>query len=153
MAGVRANLVGQRFGRLVVLRKMSESNSSGKVCWESLCDCGNLTTSHTQNYRSGMKLSCGCLFRETRRGAVKNLVDLTGQRFGRYRVVSRVGNGAANRNARWKCKCDCGAVSIVASGCLRSGNAQSCGCLVREKNTKHGMSHTRRIRKSHRQYA
>lgn len=32
----------------------------------------------------------------------KNLIDLTGQRFGRLEVLKY------NGNSRWECKCDCG---------------------------------------------
>lgn len=142
MRGQRAELVGLRFGRLTVLRRLPDKNSSGQVLWESQCDCGNVTVSCTQNYRNGQKQSCGCLFRETRQGAVRNLHDLTGQRFGRYRVIARSGANTKGGNARWKCKCDCGATSIVPGGNLTRGTAKSCGCLVREMNTKHGQSHT-----------
>lgn len=55
------NLVGQRFGKLVVLELLDERSSSGKTMYRCRCDCGNevnvvgnsLTTYHT--------LSCGCL--------------------------------------------------------------------------------------------
>lgn len=29
---------------------------------------------------------------------------------------------------RWRCRCECGAVTIVLSAWLRSGNTRSCGC-------------------------
>ena len=38
----------------------------------------------------------------------------------------------------WLCKCDCGAEVVVRSRDLRMGNTQSCGCLQRERSTKHG---------------
>lgn len=55
------NLVGQRFGKLVVLEMLEERNKNGRIVYRCKCDCGNevnvlansLTTNHT--------LSCGCL--------------------------------------------------------------------------------------------
>jgi hypothetical protein len=41
------------------------------------------------------------------------------------------------------CECTCGAVKVVDSGCLKSGNTRSCGCLFKqalsESRTKHGL--------------
>ena len=58
--------------------------------------------------------------------------DLTGQRFGRLRVVERAANDAYG-NARWLCVCNCASNTIVAGYSLRSGNTQSCGCLGQER--------------------
>lgn len=56
--------------------------------------------------------------------------DLTGQRFGRWVVVSRsVNQGSA---AAWLCRCECGVERVVLGGRLRSGTSRSCGCLARE---------------------
>lgn len=60
-----------------------------------------------------------------------NFIALTGQRFGRLLVLER-GDNAANRQARWVCRCDCGEVMPVRSSRLRSGRTTSCGCRQRE---------------------
>lgn len=54
-------------------------------------------------------------------------IDLTGQRFGKLKVIKRVGSGE-NRAATWLCQCDCGNKLIVLSTSLRSGHTTSCGC-------------------------
>jgi len=59
-------------------------------------------------------------------------IDLTGQRFGRLTVISRAEN-AKRGSARWHCKCDCGKVTIVVAGSLKSGNTKSCGCITSER--------------------
>lgn len=73
------------------------------------------------------------------------LKDLTGQRFGRLTVLEYAGV-AKNRNAKWKCKCDCGEVCVVSSSSLLTGHTQSCGCLHKERTSEshatHGMSRT-----------
>ena len=43
----------------------------------------------------------------------KNLIDLTGQRFGRLEVLKY------NGNSRWECKCDCGKIVYPNGGNLR----------------------------------
>ncbi len=57
----------------------------------------------------------------------RGMIDLTGQRFGRLRVVDFAGMGGPNRI--WLCVCDCGAKTKVSTGNLRSGNTTSCGCF------------------------
>lgn len=54
--------------------------------------------------------------------------NLIGQRFGRIKVIMRVGSDS-HGNALWKCECDCGAVREIPTYCLCSGNSRSCGCL------------------------
>ena len=55
------------------------------------------------------------------------LIDITGLRFGRLKVLARAGSGASH--ARWRVRCDCGKEKIVQGRHLRSGDVRSCGCL------------------------
>ena len=52
------NLVGQRFGRWVVIEYVGNSR------WLCHCDCGNEGVVITGNLRSNGSLSCGCLANE-----------------------------------------------------------------------------------------
>lgn len=61
-----------------------------------------------------------------------NLVDLTGQRFGRLIVIERAGRDMCKR-ALWRCQCDCGQQCVVSGANLRNENTKSCGCFQREK--------------------
>ena len=63
----------------------------------------------------------------------KRLIDLTGQRFGKLVVISR--ESRYNRNATWRCLCDCGKETVVRGDVLKRGTTQSCGC---GKGLKHG---------------
>jgi len=60
------NLIGKRFGKLVVLRKTDKRKNDGCIIWECKCDCGNLikisTTRFNKKHRSTK--SCGCLHKE-----------------------------------------------------------------------------------------
>lgn len=59
------NLVGQRFGRLVVLSRAPKSYR-GSVVWHCRCDCGKETDVPSISLRSGNTKSCGCLNHERR---------------------------------------------------------------------------------------
>lgn len=59
-------------------------------------------------------------------------VDLTGQRFGRLVAVRHAGK--QDRQWLWECYCDCGGISNVLVGNLKTGKQKSCGCLRRENN-------------------
>lgn len=58
-------------------------------------------------------------------------IDLTDQKFGRWKVIQRSGysGNAKKPYVFWECVCDCGVVRDVQSNCLRSGASRSCGCL------------------------
>jgi hypothetical protein len=56
------NLLGLRFGRLVVIEKALSLN--GRSRWLCLCDCGNKHLALGQNLRNGHVSSCGCLLSE-----------------------------------------------------------------------------------------
>ena len=54
------NLVGKRFGRLVVIRD-SGKRKRREIAWLCICDCGNTLESRGPNLRLGNTRSCGCL--------------------------------------------------------------------------------------------
>jgi len=71
------------------------------------------------------------------------LIDLIGQRFGKWLVLKRANSSRAGQ-ARWLCRCDCGREQIVQGGNLRNGTSGGCrSCHISGKNTKHGQKGTR----------
>lgn len=54
------DLVGQRFGRLLVLKR-AENNRHGQAMWHCRCDCGKSAITNTGKMRQGQTSSCGCL--------------------------------------------------------------------------------------------
>jgi hypothetical protein len=58
------SLVGQRFGRLVVIDL--NHYTYGQYHWNVQCDCGNTHIAATAFLRSGKVKSCGCLKKENR---------------------------------------------------------------------------------------
>lgn len=72
-------------------------------------------------------------------------VDMLGFRSGRLLVIARAGSKSRGK-AAWLCQCDCGRKVIVTGDGLRSKREKpkhtSCGCIKRERYTKHGEHRT-----------
>lgn len=64
------DMVGQRFGRLVVQRQ-SVSDGVGRSRWLCLCDCGGEAVYRRQVLVAGEAKSCGCLHIETARANLR----------------------------------------------------------------------------------
>jgi hypothetical protein len=77
---------------------------------------------------------------------MSRLIDLTGQKFGRLKVIGRAEN-AKNGKARWICQCKCGEITISTGVDLRRGHTNSCKCMrierIKKANTTHGDTDTR----------
>ena len=56
-------------------------------------------------------------------------IDLTGKRFGRWKVL-HIGTRTKGNRITWRCECDCGNIRDVLTHGLLSGKSKSCGCLV-----------------------
>lgn len=71
---------------------------------------------------------------------MSRFVDLSGQKFGRWTVISYVGH------RKWNCRCTCGTERVVQGTHLKSGASKSCGCYnhdsLIERNTTHGQNKT-----------
>src|SRR5690625_3678500 len=65
--GNLVNLEGARFGRCVVKKRIG-SDKHKKAMWLCQCDCGNFFTTVGSYLTKGDTQSCGCLYKETRRG-------------------------------------------------------------------------------------
>lgn len=134
------NLVGQRFGRLVVLEQLSPGFAT-KSDFRCRCDCGNEVIKSYELLRAGVQ-SCGCLNRE-------KIIDLKGRKFGMLTALEyidpenvesvvpanqRKKSGAGSYHGLWKCQCDCGNTRYVQGGKLLDGSTKSCGCANRRED-------------------
>lgn len=63
--------------------------------------------------------------------------DLTGEKFGRLRVIDRAEN-ANDGHAQWLCECKCGNRVIVTSQSLVCGLTKSCGCYRKDVRQSRG---------------
>ena len=137
--GKFVDLTGQRFGRLVAIAR-SGTGSGGSAVWHCLCDCGKETDVVGQSLRSGKTRSCGCLSAESSSERCRK--DMAGVRFGRLTVLFCEGMDS-QRNALWRCRCECGKEIVTRGSTLRYGRSQSCGCMKVDNLTQHGMSKSR----------
>ncbi len=56
------------------------------------------------------------------------LQDLSGMRFGNWKVIQRDTENKDTSHTWWICLCDCGNIKSVEGSRLKSGLSQSCGC-------------------------
>lgn len=76
----------------------------------------------------------------------KKLIDLTGEAFGRWKVLRRSENRKYENSIKtmWECVCECGNKKIVMGEKLKNGKSRSCGCLniemIKERSITHGLS-------------
>lgn len=70
-------------------------------------------------------------------------IDETGNRYGKLVVLERdFSKPKSKKNCFWLCQCDCGNKTIVLGTKLRKGETKSCGCLVKEVNSKNAIDMT-----------
>ncbi len=55
------NLIGQRFGRLLVIKRSRTRTSDGRLRWDCVCDCGEKRKVTSYHLNSGNTQSCGCM--------------------------------------------------------------------------------------------
>lgn len=108
---------------------------AGNSKWICQCSCDDRTvkTIGGSELRHGHSKSCGCYNREASRN--RRFIDMTGwvmKDHGVPRslltVVEHVGF-SNDRDALWKCNCECGKETISNGNSIRTGNTLSCGCL------------------------
>lgn len=121
------DLTGQKFGHLTVIQDTGERKNR-QVVWECECDCEKHPHIKVVGgaLRSGHTTSCGC----SRIG--KNVIDLTGQQFGKLTVLYQT-KVDGQRKAWWLCKCECGEEREVMGTELRSGQVTSCHKCTQEQ--------------------
>jgi hypothetical protein len=71
----RNNLIGKRFGKLVVLDR-AENDASGHTRWLCQCDCGNQKVVSGASLMKGHTQSCGCLTQSIGEKNIQELLDL-----------------------------------------------------------------------------
>lgn len=54
------NIIGKRFGKLLVTKMLSERGKSNQIMYQCICDCGNKHITSGDSLRSGKSKSCGC---------------------------------------------------------------------------------------------
>lgn len=120
---ITKNIIGQQFGKLIVLEQTSE-RQCGAIIWKCKCECGTIAYVSTGNLKSGHTKSCGC---ERFNNGVNLQLNLLNQKFGKLLVIKKL--PAENGESKWLCQCDCGNKIPAIGWHLTTGVKQSCGCL------------------------
>jgi len=121
------DLVGMRFGKLVVLERAEDyivpGTGAHEAAWKCQCDCGNTTIVNGRQLKQGKTKSCGCIIS-------KPAEDLTGRTFGKLTVLERMENKARTDGksvVQWKVRCTCGRELVVGRTKLTCNKVPSCG--------------------------
>ena len=135
--GSKLNLIGQRFGSLVVIQEISE-RKNGQVQWLCQCDCGKKTNVVTGSLRSGNTKSCGCqrnkgLVEYNLKNSEKAKINI-GEKFGYLEVIEDLGfkqyYSTGHSRRQYLCKClKCGQLKKYFQNELKSNSRKSCGCI------------------------
>ena len=79
--------------------------------------------------------------------------NLINKKYGRLTVKRFHSYSERGHCSIWECLCDCGKITIVRSGNLKTGHTFSCGCFQEETRGKHAIIHGHTIgRKGTRTY-
>ena len=54
------NLIGEKYGKLLVLDETEKRGSDGSIMWRCKCDCGKIHYASTNSLKTGAIASCGC---------------------------------------------------------------------------------------------
>lgn len=109
------DISGMRIGWLVAVRRVGTAvMSSGKkrALWLWQCQCGGSKQAHS-GFKGGPFTGCSSCTKQRKALQTassapppgREVVDISGQRFGKLVAVKVVGRGI---NAKWLCSCDCG---------------------------------------------
>lgn len=121
MTGPRENLIGQKFGNLIVIGLIDNHENHKK--WLCRCNCKNQTITKCRSWdlKRGDVRSCGCLHAAA---------IFVGDKFGALTIISVCKEIIGEEEGRyWNCKCDCGNDFITHSQVLTKGKSPSCGCV------------------------
>lgn len=124
------DLSGQHIEHFLVLERDFETQKikqDKEVFWKCQCDCGTIFSVRGHDIRDRKIKSCGCWRKKVSRE--RNFIDLTGETFGKLKVLYEEPNIRADAHSVWVCQCDCGNIVNVSGRNFRKRTTQSCGCL------------------------
>lgn len=126
---VAKDIVGEKFGRLLVKEIIYDYENHTKPKVRCLCDCGNEVIVIKDSVLSGKTRSCGCLQKETMSTAKEkdwtNVVSDSGVKFLNFAYQTDKGTRF------WNCECPlCKNEFVALPAKIMSGHTTSCGCKI-----------------------
>lgn len=122
----REDIVGKRFGRLVVEYLCSPKKGKKCLCYHCKCDCGNEKDIQRASLLRGSTQSCGCLQKEK---CSSKDSDFIGKKFHKLTVIDFA--FIKKYHKYYTCKCDCGNITVVRGSNLKNGHTKTCGKCCR----------------------
>lgn len=129
------NLIGKRFGRLLVEEFDHINVKRHKAVWKCKCDCGKYKLVPVDYLTAGDTQSCGCLYKDVSRKKLKtyrdsqerphNFKDLSGKKFGDLLVINIISSGAGCETL-WLVACSLGHTNEYQSVYLRTSKNPQC---------------------------
>lgn len=120
----RINVVGNKYGRLLVLDIIPNSRPTKVKCQ---CDCGNEHICSQADVISGHTQSCGCL--QSEKASESNTKNWTG--YVSESGVKFIKQDHMNEAGQWiwQCRCGvCGNIFYELPAKINNGHTTSCGC-------------------------
>lgn len=123
------DLSNKQFGDYFILDRYYREGDK-HILWNYICTCGERGYIRQENIKDSIK----CNHKE----------KVVGKKYGRWTVLEELEeNSNHKRIVRCQCSCDKKTIQDTYLDNLRSGKSKSCGCIVIEKNTTHGLSNDR----------
>lgn len=122
------DLLGEKFGRLTVLKQDTQRTNDGRIKWICQCECGNICSIAGESLRGNKTQSCGCLQKEAAiKTGQQKFEDLTNQVFGHLTALKFLRR--EGHHSIWLCQCDCEEHNLVEvyNDNLKNKHTQSCG--------------------------
>lgn len=121
MRGKTSDLIGQKFGRLMVIEKYPSSlKDRYRTRWLCRCDCGNTKIARVDTLLNGDCKSCGCLIKETSSNSVKKIAGwnkLPGNQSDINFIYRSYKSGARKRNLEFQLSLD-KFINLISQNCF-----------------------------------
>ena len=126
---------GEKYNKLLVIRKTDERSVTGSVIWQCECDCGREKKVSASNLWNGYVKSCGCdaiINSVKTRINIRNekLKTLIGRKIEEFTVKEI--KISPSQEASFVCECSCGEYFILNQRQIKY--RQSCGHLLKGEN-------------------
>ena len=123
------DLINKTFNMLTVTG-LAGRRKNGEQLFYCECSCG--MKNHLASKELLVKnkiISCGCIKRDTE--------DMIGKVFTNLTVIKKLGEKGYKNGSLFLCQCTCGNTTKALKSKLVHGSTKSCGCLLKEQQTKY----------------
>lgn len=125
-------MIGKISGYLKVIAYSCVKNQSNY--WMCECICGKIIEQRAADINRQKAKSCGCKRYEFVSNKLQKVIS--GQKFGRLTIITKIDKQSQDGSYFYDCLCDCGNKKVINGASIRTGATKSCGCLKIEMNMK-----------------